>query len=502
MTNIAPNIAPTPPGGRHIPRATSASEESSSTFNEVLAQTTATQQQTDKNRPANQEESDHTATEKQLAESNSQEALSPQQLSEHNPKEQPNTPSKRLGQQANGATGELLNQKTVSLARAKNETSLGQQLQSILKNTGHDNHTTTTEQRGHLFQTTKNNKETVSLPKEFSKEASLGGALKDRAATTIPQNGAGQQQNLFAKNNTNTASSAPGFSSALRTESGTAPMGSLDQAANESQNPAPQITIIQQPSTTAIRTKNGPHQLFPESLRERIPARTSDFQAITAKDLVKGNVQQDVPGVQDSSLTRQHFNESGSAFSSSPGNGAFNDNPILQNSTQFTTSLTTSTMAESPAIQATTVPGSLMRSEALMQQVSHQMTLQIRNQETQLHIKLQPAELGELKIDLTYREGAIRANVFAQSRHVHEILEKNMPRLRELLEGQGLSVEEIQISNATDVLGDFDLFQEQLAGNNHPQENKTPFFTGKKTETREQFNQPTSPVQQGLNITA
>lgn len=124
---------------------------------------------------------------------------------------------------------------------------------------------------------------------------------------------------------------------------------------------------------------------------------------------------------------------------------------------------------DTPVAKAATVmhpaspfPGSTVSDEAIVQQVANKFNLQVRNQETQINIRLHPAELGELKIDLTYRQGAIRANVFAQSQHVQEILEKNMPKLRELLQGQGIQVEEIQVSAKSDIAGGFDLLQDQL----------------------------------------
>ncbi|WP_163339247.1 flagellar hook-length control protein FliK [Desulfopila sp. IMCC35008] len=111
-------------------------------------------------------------------------------------------------------------------------------------------------------------------------------------------------------------------------------------------------------------------------------------------------------------------------------------------------------------------PGSAVSDDAIVQQVANRFNLQVRNQETQINIRLQPAELGELKIDLTYREGAIRANVFAQSQHVQEILEKNMPKLREILQGQGIQIEDIQVSAKSDIAGDFDLLQDQSGKRN------------------------------------
>jgi len=81
-----------------------------------------------------------------------------------------------------------------------------------------------------------------------------------------------------------------------------------------------------------------------------------------------------------------------------------------------------------------------------------------------MHIKLHPAELGELKIDLTVKEGSIRANVVAQSQHVQEIIEKNLAKLKAVLEEQGFSVDEILVTSQSDSVGDFNLFDKNLSG--------------------------------------
>jgi flagellar hook-length control protein FliK len=60
-------------------------------------------------------------------------------------------------------------------------------------------------------------------------------------------------------------------------------------------------------------------------------------------------------------------------------------------------------------------------------------------------MKLHPAELGDLKIDVQLKDGSINANILAQSQQVQEILEKNMPRLKALMEEQGLVVSDISL---------------------------------------------------------
>lgn len=60
-------------------------------------------------------------------------------------------------------------------------------------------------------------------------------------------------------------------------------------------------------------------------------------------------------------------------------------------------------------------------------------------------IRLQPEELGRLKIELEVNKESVRAHLIAQNQHSHDILERNLPRLREALEQQGLRLDDIQV---------------------------------------------------------
>ena len=85
---------------------------------------------------------------------------------------------------------------------------------------------------------------------------------------------------------------------------------------------------------------------------------------------------------------------------------------------------------------------------------------------SKLTLKLYPEELGELKIDLQMKDGAIKANIFTQSEQVQQVLEKYIPKLRSLMEQQGLNVEDILVTNTSGNVDDHKLFQEDFA-NNH-----------------------------------
>lgn len=145
----------------------------------------------------------------------------------------------------------------------------------------------------------------------------------------------------------------------------------------------------------------------------------------------------------------------------------------------------------------------LAHEQEVLQQLADKFRINTRRPDTNINIKLHPAELGEVKIDLTVKEGSIRANVVAMSQHVQEILEKNLPKLKSLLEDQGFTVDEILVTSESDSVGAFDLFDNQLFNN---QDNfQTPQKGSPKSASAflvEDSELVVSPESSGVNVTA
>lgn len=121
-------------------------------------------------------------------------------------------------------------------------------------------------------------------------------------------------------------------------------------------------------------------------------------------------------------------------------------------------------------------------------------------------MQLHPAELGELKVDILVKEGSIKANIVAQSQQVLDILEKNMPRLRAILEDQGFSDASFEITMNDDGGRQQELFQEQFAS----QEQEFS-FTKSSAKTTESFGLVLDNIDEsvgsstdntGINVTA
>ena len=78
-------------------------------------------------------------------------------------------------------------------------------------------------------------------------------------------------------------------------------------------------------------------------------------------------------------------------------------------------------------------------------------------------LRLHPAELGELRMEIKVEQDNIKAHITTHNPQVQDILDRNIPRLREILEQQGMNLEHIQVSVAADDGGSGQFFQEQFA---------------------------------------
>jgi flagellar hook-length control protein FliK len=143
--------------------------------------------------------------------------------------------------------------------------------------------------------------------------------------------------------------------------------------------------------------------------------------------------------------------------------------PGSQTEQVSTFSLPTSSTLDATSTQAvdstrtTILPsGTVVHDHEVIQQMVERFQINRRAMDSKIQMRLHPAELGEMEIDLTVKEGSIRANVVAQSQHVQEILERNLNRLKTVLEQQGFSIEEISVTTESDMVGEFDLFDQQL----------------------------------------
>jgi flagellar hook-length control protein FliK len=145
--------------------------------------------------------------------------------------------------------------------------------------------------------------------------------------------------------------------------------------------------------------------------------------------------------------------------------------------------------------------GTIVQEEEVIRQLTERFQISGKNMDSKINIKLHPAELGELKIDLTVKEGSIRANIVAQSQQTLEILEKNIPKLKALLENQGFSIDQISVTAESDSVNDFNLFDQQLfSGNDYTPKNQKSRREGEAIFTLEDNINSAPESNTGVNV--
>jgi flagellar hook-length control protein FliK len=178
----------------------------------------------------------------------------------------------------------------------------------------------------------------------------------------------------------------------------------------------------------------------------------TDARTMSTTNDNEQNAQQNAQ--QDSNQTGQP-----AAAAASSTAGSQSDQPV-QNGI-FSTSLqqsSTTQQAQGQSGSVTLPSGTTVNEQDVISQIVQRFQMTTRLQSTKINLRLHPAELGELKIDLIVREGTIKASVFAQNQHAHEILERNMPKLRSTLEQHGFTIDELVVSFRSETTREFDLF--------------------------------------------
>ena len=109
-----------------------------------------------------------------------------------------------------------------------------------------------------------------------------------------------------------------------------------------------------------------------------------------------------------------------------------------------------------------------MRDQEIIKQIVDRFSLHSRQQTSRLSLQLHPAELGTLKIDLIVKGDVLKANIYTQTQQAGEIIDRNLTRLREILQDQGITVEELAVSLKSDSKDDFTPQHGQLFEDQNP----------------------------------
>ena len=89
--------------------------------------------------------------------------------------------------------------------------------------------------------------------------------------------------------------------------------------------------------------------------------------------------------------------------------------------------------------------GQQVAESQIFDQVVTRMSGSLNGESGKMMLRLQPAELGSLRLELTIEGDKVRASLLAQTQQVQEVLERNLPQLRSALAEQGLKIDQFQV---------------------------------------------------------
>lgn len=236
----------------------------------------------------------------------------------------------------------------------------------------------------------------------------------------------------------------------------------LHTADSTSGNPVLSAQSTMAEATTAPAPKKAADA--PDGLRHNMEEQywNGKLEALPNKNNARG--QQHDPGQNENSPNQQNI-------------------PLANNgqTSQFivtslgTTSSATSLSPGSTSVahSATFAPGMPIPAEEIISHLVERFSSNPRLQTSKISLNLNPAELGELKINIMVKGDSIKAHIVAGSQQIQDTIEKHMPKLRTILEQQGFNVEDFQVTLESTDSDSNHFFQKQFSSRQESTPQKT-----------------------------
>ncbi len=85
--------------------------------------------------------------------------------------------------------------------------------------------------------------------------------------------------------------------------------------------------------------------------------------------------------------------------------------------------------------------------QALMDQVSHQMTARVNEGGGTVRLRLDPPELGSLRLEVQVDQNSVRAQALVETARARTLLVESLPQLRQVMAEQGLHLEQFSVTD-------------------------------------------------------
>ncbi|MDD3815493.1 MAG: flagellar hook-length control protein FliK [Desulfocapsaceae bacterium] len=204
-----------------------------------------------------------------------------------------------------------------------------------------------------------------------------------------------------------------------------------------------------------------------ESVHQNVEEQYLNAKIIALADKNNAKNQQQETGQQENSTNQQATPTLTSSLNNNEQTGQF----IITTPGVQTSALTPGNSPTSS--HATYSPGIPVAAEEIISHLIDRFSTNPRLQTSKISLNLNPAELGSLKIDILVKGDSIKAHITANSQQIQDTIEKNMPKLRTILEQQGFSIEEFQVNLASDNSDSNNFFQQHFSSRQDSTPQKT-----------------------------
>jgi len=217
------------------------------------------------------------------------------------------------------------------------------------------------------------------------------------------------------------------------------------------------------PAQTAMQEGAGDHRTKTtetgESIRQNVEGQYLSAKLDGPADKNNAGNQRQESGQQENSAGQP--NTANVVVTASLGN---NDQTGHSFATALGAQASAPTLGAAPAANASSLsPRAPIAAEEVINNLIERFSINPRLQTSKISLNLNPAELGALKIDILVKGDSIKAHIAVNSQQIQEIIEKNMPRLRAILEQQGFNIEDFQVSMESTTSDSNHFFQQQFS---------------------------------------
>lgn len=200
---------------------------------------------------------------------------------------------------------------------------------------------------------------------------------------------------------------------------------------------------------------------------------TQDTGKSLRDNMGKHSLDTKIEGVSDQRTSGQQQQETGQQENNASQQNTITPLSVSQSNNEsasqfIVTSLGTQTAITTPghtsaAQPATLTPAVQVPAEELINHLVERFSINPRLQTSKISLNLNPAELGALKIDILVKGDSIKAHIAAGTQQIQDTIEKNMPKLRAILEQQGFTVEDFKVTLDATESSSNDFFQQQFS---------------------------------------